>query len=89
MVTTNKEKSFWDRMTFKEKCHYLWHNITVEPLLTGVILPSMLTNLATQNLNLEKACRVNLDFNSTVCDALTLRQTANFTKLVEIIYSAL
>lgn len=80
MVESNKEKSFWNRMTFKEKCHYLWHNITVEPLLFCFIMPSMLTNLGTQNLNLEKACRVNLDFNSTVCDALSLRQTTNFTK---------
>lgn len=71
-------QSFWKQMTFKEKFHYLRQNITVEPLLACFVMPSMLTNLGTQNLFLEKACRVNLAFNETVCDALTARDTANY-----------
>lgn len=74
-----KSGSFWKQMTVKEKFHYLRKNITVEPLLACFVMPSMLTNLGTQNLFLEKACRVNLGFNDTVCDALTARDTANYT----------
>jgi PCFT/HCP family folate transporter-like MFS transporter 1/3 len=40
----------------------------------------MLSALATQNLFLEKACRTNLGFEDEVCDALTARNTANYTE---------
>lgn len=43
-------------------------------------MPSVLAGLATQNLNLEKACRVNLNYGSEICDALSARQTANYTE---------
>ncbi|XP_026472113.1 proton-coupled folate transporter-like [Ctenocephalides felis] len=42
-------------------------------------MPSCLAGLATQNLNLEKACRVNLQYEKHICDALSSRQTANYT----------
>ncbi|OWR41557.1 adenylate cyclase [Danaus plexippus plexippus] len=42
-------------------------------------MPSVLAALATQNLYLEKACRVNLKFDHHVCDALTKRETVNYT----------
>lgn len=57
----------------------VWDNITVEPLLACYIIPSVLATLATQNLNLEKACRVNLAYSGDVCDSLTRRETANYT----------
>lgn len=84
MTEPPKNNSFWKQMSFKEKCHYLWNNITVEPLLAFFVMPSMLTNLGTQNLNLEKACRVNLNYTDIICDALTNRQTANYTLYVSI-----
>lgn len=40
----------------------------------------MLAGLATQNLNLEKACRVNLNYGEVICDALSARETANYTE---------
>ncbi|XP_063621785.1 proton-coupled folate transporter-like [Cydia splendana] len=43
------------------------------------VMPSVLASLAMQNLNLEKACRVNLNFTDEICDALHLRQTENYT----------
>ncbi|XP_032515652.2 lysosomal proton-coupled steroid conjugate and bile acid symporter SLC46A3-like [Danaus plexippus] len=53
--------------------------ITVEPILACYVMPSVLAALATQNLYLEKACRVNLKFDHHVCDALTKRETVNYT----------
>lgn len=69
----------WSDMSTREKIHTFRDNVTVEPLIMLFVIPSMLTNLATQNLYLEKACRVSLAYNNTVCDALTARETANYT----------
>ncbi|GAB0092395.1 MFS transporter superfamily [Sergentomyia squamirostris] len=70
----------WSEMGVMAKIQYIWNNMTVEPLLALYIMPSILSGLATQNLNLEKACRVNLDYGDTVCDALLRRDTANYTQ---------
>ena len=70
----------WKKMTYREKGKYIIRNITVEPLMAGYIMPCVLAMLATQNLNLEKACRVNLGYDEKVCNALTARQTANYTE---------
>ncbi|KAK7872176.1 hypothetical protein R5R35_001738 [Gryllus longicercus] len=74
----DKCKSTWD----KTKMHwdYFVNNITVEPMLACYIMPSVLASLATQNLNLEKACYVNLGYETKVCEALTARETANYTE---------
>ncbi|XP_074030483.1 probable peptidoglycan muropeptide transporter SLC46 isoform X1 [Leptinotarsa decemlineata] len=66
-------------MTWKERYSFFIENITVEPMLACYIIPSVLASLATQNLNLEKACRVNLGYTTEVCDALTERRTQNYT----------
>lgn len=66
-------------MTFLEKIKFLKSNITVEPVLALFVMPSVLAMLATQNLNLEKACRVNLGFGDETCTALRLRKRANHT----------
>lgn len=65
-------------MSFSEKCHYIYDNITLEPMVACFVLPSMLLMLGVQNLNLEKACRVNLNYNQSICDALRDRQTASY-----------
>ncbi|KAM8718996.1 hypothetical protein ACLKA7_011661 [Drosophila subpalustris] len=65
--------------SWREKLRLVANNITVEPILAAYIMPSVLSNLATQNLNLEKACRVNMAYGDEICDALTRRQTANYT----------
>lgn len=53
--------------------------ITVEPLLTLYIIANILTAFSAQNLYLEKACRVNLNFGDEICSALARRETQNFT----------
>ncbi|XP_045521450.1 proton-coupled folate transporter-like [Pieris brassicae] len=66
-------------MTVLEKIKYVKCNITVEPVLALFVMPSVLAMLATQNLNLDKACRVNLEFSDAVCEDLRLRKRANHT----------
>lgn len=67
------------KRNFSETIHHIWNNITLEPLVVCFVMPSMLLMLGSSNLNLEKACRVNLGYTQTVCDALTRRETANYT----------
>ncbi|GBP87768.1 hypothetical protein EVAR_28650_1 [Eumeta japonica] len=67
------------KLTIKQKLKLIKDNVTVEPVMAGYIMPSVLASLATQNLNLEKACRVNLNFSSDICTALTLRETKNYS----------
>ncbi|KAL0892459.1 hypothetical protein ABMA27_015568 [Loxostege sticticalis] len=66
-------------MSFVEKLRYVKSNVTVEPVLALFVMPSVLAMLATQNLNLDKACRVNLGFGDSVCTDLRLRRRANHT----------
>lgn len=69
----------WKGLNFFQKTRKMISLITVEPILACYVMPSVLSALATQNLYLEKACRVNLGFDHHICDALTRRETANYT----------
>lgn len=70
-------------LTFREKAKLAWENITVEPLLVAYIIPSAMSMLATQNLALEKACRINLNYSDEICDALSRRDTINYKTCVK------
>lgn len=65
--------------SFISKLCRLRSSITVEPILAGLIIPSMLARLAIQNLNLDKTCRVKLNFNESICDAL-IEKRGNLTE---------
>ncbi|KAL0892465.1 hypothetical protein ABMA27_015574 [Loxostege sticticalis] len=68
-----------EKRTFTEKLRYIRSNVTVEPLLGGLIIPSVLSRFTMGNLNLDKACRVNLQFGDEVCDALIQKTSKNYT----------
>lgn len=71
------------KISFKERLKIIKNNITVEPIMICYIMPSILASLATQNLNLEKVCLVNLNYSVEICNALKSRQTENYTKYEE------
>ncbi|KAH9639369.1 hypothetical protein HF086_002058 [Spodoptera exigua] len=73
------EEESWEGLSHFQKLRRMISLITVEPILACYVMPSVLSVLATQNLYLEKACRVNLQFDHHICDALTRRETANYT----------
>ncbi|KAM3961959.1 lysosomal proton-coupled steroid conjugate and bile acid symporter SLC46A3-like [Aphomia sociella] len=72
-VVTLKKKTFGEKLT------YVKNNITVEPVLAGLIIPSVISRFAMGNLNLDKACRVNLAFGDEVCDALIKKSSDNYS----------
>lgn len=76
---TNEKNEVKKKLSIKERLKLIKDNTTVEPIMACYIMPSVLASLAIQNLNLEKACRVNLNYTDEVCDALNLRQTENYT----------
>lgn len=60
----------WRKMSFTSKAAHLARNVTVEPLLAFFQLSMIISSLTTQNLNMQKACRVNLGLGDKVCFAL-------------------
>lgn len=82
-TSEKQENGTKKKLTFMERFRIIKNNVTVEPIMLCYIMPSVLASLATQNLNLEKACRVNLKYSDEVCIALKLRQTENYTEYEE------
>lgn len=66
------------------KIRIVLNNITVEPMLLCYTFPSIMCMYAVQNLNLEKVCRVNLNYTTEVCDAMYLRNKSGYTDDAEI-----
>lgn len=60
----------WKEMGCCSKIKFVFRNITVEPLLAFFQVSSVMSSLTTQNLNLQKACRVNLQMNDDICYGL-------------------
>lgn len=77
LLNDDINKLKFENKTFFQKLWLLKSNITVEPILAGLIIPSMLSRLAIQNLNLEKACRVKLNYSDEICDSLVLKNGTN------------
>ncbi|XP_045483802.1 tetracycline resistance protein, class H-like [Harmonia axyridis] len=72
------------RMNLCQKLKYIITRITVEPVIFFYILPGTMGYLATQNMNLEKACRVNIGYNTTVCDAMFRRDRSGYEGYQEV-----
>lgn len=70
--------------SFAQKLRFILTNITVEPMLVCFILPNIMAGLATQNLNLEKACRVNLKLDNEICNALSIRNSSGYNQSDEV-----
>lgn len=54
-------------LSFEDRIRQLMNFFTVEPFLLCYILPSVISALAVQKLNLEKACQADLNFTETIC----------------------
>jgi MFS transporter, PCFT/HCP family, solute carrier family 46, member 3 len=60
--------------TFKQKCTYVLQNLTFEPAMILFVLSGIVIITTTQNLSLEKACRVNLNYSAEICHSLRLQE---------------
>lgn len=73
-----RDETKWEDMDLTARAKFVYEHCTVEPMFGCYILTSMLTGLATQNLNLQKACRVNLRLGDDTCTALDNRNMNNY-----------
>ncbi|CAH1100538.1 unnamed protein product [Psylliodes chrysocephalus] len=78
-LNAKNEKSFKE-MKFKEKVSYIREVITVEPIIGSYVMASTLCTPTIFNLEFEKSCRSNLEFNDTVCEAVLSGQVENITE---------
>lgn len=70
----------WRTMNIMSKAKFVCGHCTIEPMFGCYIITSVLTSLCTQNLNLQKACQVNLKLGDEICSALEHRDTSgNYT----------
>ncbi|KAK9873128.1 hypothetical protein WA026_021363 [Henosepilachna vigintioctopunctata] len=62
---------------------YLVCSASVEPVLFLTMFASVMYQLVVQNLYLEKACRLEIRYNRSVCDAMTSRNIYGYTQQQE------
>ncbi|KAI8428711.1 hypothetical protein MSG28_007413 [Choristoneura fumiferana] len=62
-----------------DKFKYITTQISVEPVLLGFIISAMISKLAMQDLNLEKACVVKLRYGEEIC-RLLIKRKSNLTE---------
>lgn len=79
----------WESLGLVSKARYVCKNCTVEPILGFFIMTTMLNAFATQNLNLQKACRVNLRLDDDICTALENRNSTSVYRAQEIAVQSL
>lgn len=65
----------WRAMGLASRARFVLDRCTVEPVFGCYVLTSVLTGLCTQNLSLQKACRVNLRLGDGTCAALERRDS--------------
>ncbi|CAG9860293.1 unnamed protein product [Phyllotreta striolata] len=65
---------------FVKKCNKIRKVITVEPLIGLYQFAIYISKPALENLELEKACRVNFKYNDTVCDAILSGNHGNYSQ---------
>lgn len=74
------EKKPKKKQFITENCSYVIRNITVEPTMFFFVMAVIINGLTSQNLSLEKACRVNLNFTTEICDSLKVQSMESQNK---------
>ncbi|KAL3289008.1 hypothetical protein HHI36_003451 [Cryptolaemus montrouzieri] len=67
-----------DTSTTCGKLKNLLNQFTLEPVVFFYMVAFMMNAMANTNLGLEKACRVNIGFNSSICDAMVTRDKSGY-----------
>lgn len=71
-------------LSLLKKLLFVKNILTVEPFLCCYIVPSLISVLAVANLTHQMACRVNLQFNVTICSDLLSPNNTEYEKQVEV-----
>lgn len=79
----HRDDEWTERTGVLAKAKYLTTKITVEPLLGFYIVATMLSSFATMNLDLQKACRVNLALNDSTCSTMNGERDVSVSSTVQ------
>lgn len=79
-----KSETTFKKLSLYKKLVYIKNIITVEPVLCLYILPAFIAPIAVQNLQIQMACRVNLQLNDTICSDLLSLNNTNYEKDVQV-----
>ncbi|KAK9880879.1 hypothetical protein WA026_013207 [Henosepilachna vigintioctopunctata] len=83
MPTSNETDRHVNRTSVSKYVSKCIFGISLEPIFFCVIFTSVMYQLVAQNLYLEKACRVNIGYDSSVCNALTARNRSGYSRFQE------
>ena len=67
-MSVSNSKSGFSFACIKNRLIDIWKNITIEPVYLLFTFNYGIFGIVSQDLYIEKVCRVNLNFNSTICD---------------------
>lgn len=70
----------YEEKSFTEKLRDLKKNITVEPMLAGFVIPSVISKFAMGYFNLYKVCRINFEYPEDICNPSGYSST-NYTSV--------
>lgn len=73
-------KKTMKEMTFSEKVGYAKEVITVEPIIACYVFASIICSAALNNLELEKACKVNAGMSDSICEKVLAGEIDNITE---------
>lgn len=76
----NGERKTDEPVTLMKKIKNLFNFITIEPFLLSYILPSIISALAVQKINMEKACRSDLGYSEDICNLVVAGVSDNTTE---------
>ena len=62
-----------------KKIFQLLNQLKVEPIIFFHVSVLLMTHLCTEDLMLDRTCRINLNFSSDICNALSSREIGNYT----------
>ena len=68
---------------FKRRVGIIWRNITVEPVIFFIMFSSGVDNVSLSQLKIQKACKIDFEFNDTVCDNLLEENYSDENTLVQ------
>ncbi|XP_050422784.1 proton-coupled folate transporter-like [Adelges cooleyi] len=64
----------------KSKLRSILSNVTIEPIFACYVMSYVLISLTMSNLNMQKACKVNLKYSDEICVSLVEKNTTEYAE---------
>lgn len=88
-LTGSQHCTIWKEQSKKTIKHVksIFRETTVEPCLFIYMMCTAISSLAVMNMHLDKACRVNLNYGSDICNRIARRNTTGLDEEDKVIQS--